>query len=909
MIEYYFSSWKELNQEIQSLKSMLSNEELYNLVQDELNLNYTKIKKIEEKIILLLIPEDSSNKYSCFLEIRAGTGGGEAALFVKDLFRMYVRFSEIQSWKTKIIHSSHSEYGGYKEIIIKICNKKAYLKLQFESGGHRVQRIPETESQGRVHTSTCTVAVMPEMSEFQLPKIKSSDLRIDTFRSSGAGGQHINTTDSAIRITHIPTNTVVECQDERSQHKNKSRAMSVLAARLQTNLLKNRKQNESQVRRNLLGTGDRSDRIRTYNFIQGRITDHRLNLTIYKLNEILEVLGISGGQDSTLTGKICQEAINDLKNNALNYQFIAVRLPYGVQYDEEDCKLAVKFINPDKLVTINIKSAVESSIMYLKKSGFDITDHLKGNEKSRERMKIQYSIAGATSGLVVGTCHASEAITGFFTKYGDSSSDIAPILHLNKRQGRKILQYLNCPQRLYLKPPSADLNEKYPGYPDESVLGISYDMIDDYLEETMPFEFIYALAQVKYAATKVNKELNLLDVNKADVILKAIKKILSGKYLSNFPLKIWQTGSGTQTNMNINEVIANIAIKKLGGNYGDYSIIHPNDHVNKSQSSNDVFPTAMHISAVVALKNSLLPNIRCLIDIFSEKSRKFDKIIKIGRTHLQDAVPLTLGQEISAWQYMLEKSVYHIKNAISHLSEIALGGTAVGTGLNAHKLYPKKTAEILSKLTQHKFITAPNKFESLSTCDALVYAHGTLKGLSASMMKIANDIRWLSSGPRCGIGELLIPENEPGSSIMPGKVNPTQCESMTMICCQVFGNDTAISIGGASGNFQLNVFRPMIIYNFLQSVRLLSDGILSFNKNCILGIKPNKEKINKFLKRSLMLVTALAPHIGYDKSAKIANLAHKKNITLKEACMQLGYLSKDQFNKLISLENMIEIKN
>lgn len=427
--------------------------------------------------------------------------------------------------------------------------------------------------------------------------------------------------------------------------------------------------------------------------------------------------------------------------------------------------------------------------------------------------------------------------------------------------------------------------------------------------EIFPYEFIHALAQVKYAATKVNKELNLLDTHKANAILKAIKKILLGKHLSSFPLKIWQTGSGTQTNMNMNEVIANVAIKILGGNYGDYSIIHPNDHVNKSQSSNDVFPTAMHISAVTALKNNLLPSIQSLIETFTEKSKKFDKIIKIGRTHLQDAVPLTLGQEISAWKYMLKKSVCHIQNTLLHLSEIALGGTAVGTGLNAPKSYSEKTAKILSKLTNHEFTTSPNKFESLSTCDALVHAHGALKGLSTSMMKIANDIRWLSSGPRCGIGELLIPENEPGSSIMPGKVNPTQCESMTMICCQVFGNDTAISIGGASGNFQLNVFRPMIIYNFLQSVRILSDGIASFNKNCIFGMQPNKEKIDKFLKRSLMLVTALTPHIGYDKSARIAKLAHKENITLKQACIKLGYLSENKFDKLICLKDMIKIYN
>ncbi|MDQ1237591.1 MAG: class II fumarate hydratase [Wigglesworthia glossinidia] len=423
--------------------------------------------------------------------------------------------------------------------------------------------------------------------------------------------------------------------------------------------------------------------------------------------------------------------------------------------------------------------------------------------------------------------------------------------------------------------------------------------------ETMPHEFIYALAQVKYAATQTNKELNLLDTKKANAILQAIEEILSGKHINSFPLKIWQTGSGTQTNMNINEVIANRAIKILGGNYGDYSIIHPNDHVNKSQSSNDVFPTSMHIAATIALKNRLLPNILNLVDIFSQKSIKFDKIIKIGRTHLQDAVPLTLGQEISAWKYMLQKNICHINDTISHLSEIALGGTAVGTGLNSHKLYPEKTANILSKLTGHNFVTSPNKFEALSTCDALVHAHGALKGLAVSLMKIANDIRWLSSGPRCGIGEIFIPENEPGSSIMPGKVNPTQCESITMICCQVFGNDTSIISGGSSGNFQLNVFRPMIIYNFLQSVRILSDGILSFNKNCAAGIRPNQKRIDKFLKKSLMLVTTLTPYIGYDKSSKIAKLAYKKNITLKEACMKLEYLSENEFEKLVCPKNMI----
>ncbi|BAC24487.1 fumC [Wigglesworthia glossinidia endosymbiont of Glossina brevipalpis] len=427
--------------------------------------------------------------------------------------------------------------------------------------------------------------------------------------------------------------------------------------------------------------------------------------------------------------------------------------------------------------------------------------------------------------------------------------------------------------------------------------------------EKMPYELIHALVQIKLVAAKVNKDLKLLEEKKADAIIKASEEILSGKYKDSFPLVIWQTGSGTQTNMNVNEVIANIAIKLLGGKYGDYSIIHPNDHVNKSQSSNDVFPTAMHISAVLSLKKNLLPNLIKLKKSFYDKSILFKDIIKIGRTHLQDATPLTLGQEVSSWYCMLKKNIKYIKNSILCISEIALGGTAVGTGLNAHEKYSLKASKLLSEINKHNFISSTNKFESLSTCDAIVKVHSTLKNLSISIMKISNDIRWLSSGPRCGIGELIIPENEPGSSIMPGKVNPTQCESISMICCQVIGNDSAIGIGGLSGNFQLNVFRPMIIYNFLQSVRILSDGIKSFNKKCVIGIKPNIKRIKKFLKESLMLVTSLTPHIGYDKSAKIAKLAHNENITLKEACLKLNYISESQFDILVRPENMIGNKN
>ncbi|GAB7199089.1 class II fumarate hydratase [Dickeya oryzae] len=386
----------------------------------------------------------------------------------------------------------------------------------------------------------------------------------------------------------------------------------------------------------------------------------------------------------------------------------------------------------------------------------------------------------------------------------------------------------------------------------------------------MPGALIMALAQTKRAAARVNMDLGLLADSKGDAIIQAADEVLNGQHVGEFPLAIWQTGSGTQTNMNMNEVLANRASEVLGGVRGNDRLVHPNDDVNKSQSSNDVFPTAMHVAAVTVLREHLIPELNVLQQTLADKATQFADIVKIGRTHLQDATPLTLGQEISGWVAMLSHNVRHIENSIPHLCELALGGTAVGTGLNTHPEYAVRVAAELATLTGHPFVSAPNKFEALATCDALVHAHGALKGLAASLMKIANDVRWLSSGPRCGIGEIAIPENEPGSSIMPGKVNPTQCEAMTMLCCQVMGNDVAVNLGGASGNFELNVFRPMVIHNFLQSVRLLADGMKSFNEHCAVGIEPNRERINQLLNESLMLVTALNPHIGYDKAAEIA---------------------------------------
>ena len=417
--------------------------------------------------------------------------------------------------------------------------------------------------------------------------------------------------------------------------------------------------------------------------------------------------------------------------------------------------------------------------------------------------------------------------------------------------------------------------------------------------ERQPLELIRALAQAKRASALVNESLGLLDLNKTAAIVKAADEVITGLHDQEFPLVVWQTGSGTQTNMNLNEVIANRASELLGGNRGEGRLVHPNDDVNRSQSSNDVYPTAMHIAAVDGIVHRLLPSLSLLRSTLANKAREFAEIVKIGRTHLQDATPLTLGQEISGWAAQLDHAERHICASLPHLYELALGGTAVGTGLNAPPGYAMRVADELSRHTGHPFVTAPNKFETLASVDALVHGHGALKGLAASLMKIANDVRWLASGPRCGIGELSIPENEPGSSIMPGKVNPTQSEAMTMLAAQVFGNDVAINFGGASGNFELNVFRPMVIHNFLQSVRLLADGMKSFNNHCAVGIEPNRERINELLEGSLMLVTALNPHIGYDKAAQIAKKAHKEGTSLREAALALGYLSAEEFDQWV----------
>lgn len=423
--------------------------------------------------------------------------------------------------------------------------------------------------------------------------------------------------------------------------------------------------------------------------------------------------------------------------------------------------------------------------------------------------------------------------------------------------------------------------------------------------EKMPDALIRALALTKRAAAKVNQDLHLLSDEKAGAIIAAADEVLAGKHPGEFPLAIWQTGSGTQSNMNMNEVLANRGSELLGGVRGMERKIHPNDDVNKSQSSNDVFPTAMHVAAVLAVNEHLIPQLKVLKQTLDQKAKAFADIVKIGRTHLQDATPLTLGQEFSGWVAMLEHNLKHLELSLPHLSELALGGTAVGTGLNTHPEYAVRVAKELAAITGQLFVTAPNKFEALATCDALVHSHGALKGLAASLMKIANDVRWLASGPRCGIGEIAIPENEPGSSIMPGKVNPTQCEAMTMLCCQVMGNDVAVNMGGASGNFELNVYRPMVIHNFLQSVRLLADGMESFNEHCAVGIEPNRERINQLLNESLMLVTALNTHIGYDKAAEIAKKAHKEGLTLKASALALGYLSEAEFDLWVRPEQMV----
>ena len=423
--------------------------------------------------------------------------------------------------------------------------------------------------------------------------------------------------------------------------------------------------------------------------------------------------------------------------------------------------------------------------------------------------------------------------------------------------------------------------------------------------EKMPVSLIQALALTKRAAAKVNQDLGLLTADKATAIINAADEVLAGKHPDEFPLAIWQTGAGTQSNMNMNEVLANRASELLGGVRGMERKVHPNDDVNKSQSSNDVFPTAMHVAAVIAIREQLIPQLNVLKATLNEKAQAFRDIVKIGRTHLQDATPLTLGQEISGWVAMLEHNLNHIEYSLPHLAELALGGTAVGTGLNTHPEYAVRVAEELANITGQPFVTAPNKFEALATCDALVHTHGALKGLAASLMKIANDVRWLASGPRCGIGEISIPENEPGSSIMPGKVNPTQCEAMTMLCCQVLGNDVAVNLGGASGNFELNVYRPMVIHNVLQSIRLLADGMESFNEHCAVGIEPNRERISQLLNESLMLVTALNTHIGYDKAAEIAKKAHKEGLTLKASALALGYLTEEDFDAWVRPEAMV----
>lgn len=423
--------------------------------------------------------------------------------------------------------------------------------------------------------------------------------------------------------------------------------------------------------------------------------------------------------------------------------------------------------------------------------------------------------------------------------------------------------------------------------------------------ELMDGEVIRALAMIKKAAAEYNEENKLLPDHKASAIKKAADEVIEGIHSAEFPLSVWQTGSGTQTNMNVNEVLANRASEILGGNRGEERLVHPNDEVNKGQSSNDVFPTAMNIAATEAIITTLIPSVEHLKNSFRKKAEDFKDIIKIGRTHLMDATPLSLGQEFSGYVSQLEHSLEHVHESLRHLKELAIGGTAVGTGLNSREGFDLRVVEILSSYTEIQFISAPNKFEALAANDAIVHAHSALKGLAASLFKIANDIRWLASGPRSGIGEILIPENEPGSSIMPGKVNPTQCEAMTMLCVQVMGNDSAITFAGASGNFELNVYKPLMIHNLLQSIRLLSDGCRSFEKFCVSGIKPNLKRIQENLDNSLMLVTALNPHIGYDKAAKIARKAHLEDKTLREAALELGFVTDEEFRNWVRPEDMI----
>ncbi len=422
--------------------------------------------------------------------------------------------------------------------------------------------------------------------------------------------------------------------------------------------------------------------------------------------------------------------------------------------------------------------------------------------------------------------------------------------------------------------------------------------------ERMPEPLLRALARVKLACAEVNQDLGLLDPTVASAISNAAEEVLAGLHPGAFPLSVWQTGSGTQTNMNMNEVLANRASELLGGERGEARRVHPNDDVNRGQSSNDVFPTAMHVAAVEIIVTTLLPAVRQLHKTLAHKSRTFNTIVKIGRTHLQDATPLTLGQEISGWVAQLEHAEREIQGSLSALEELAIGGTAVGTGLNTHQEFGSRVATHLSKQTGLLFRAAPNRFAALASHDAMVAAHGTFKTLAVALTKISNDVRWLASGPRCGLGEITIPENEPGSSMMPGKVNPTQCEAMTMVCAQVLGNDVAISIGGASGNFELNVFKPLIAHCFVQSARLLRDVIVSFDMHCARGLKPNRERIARMVNQSLMLVTALNPHIGYEKAAEIARHAHSNGLSLRESALALGYVSAEDFDQWVRPEKM-----
>lgn len=425
--------------------------------------------------------------------------------------------------------------------------------------------------------------------------------------------------------------------------------------------------------------------------------------------------------------------------------------------------------------------------------------------------------------------------------------------------------------------------------------------------ETMPEELIKAFAILKRSCAIVNNKLGKLSDKKAKVIVTAADEIIEGKHEGEFPLKIWQTGSGTQSNMNLNEVIANRG-NQLLAEQGASQKLHPNDDVNMGQSSNDTFPTAMHIATTNYVQTYLIPEIEKLKATLEEKSQAFMDIVKIGRTHLQDATPLTLGQEISGWVHMLERSLEFVKESSDKMKALAIGGTAVGTGINTHPEFGKLVSEEISKFTGIEFYSSENKFHALTSHDEVAYAHGALRALAADLMKIANDVRWLASGPRCGIGEITIPENEPGSSIMPGKVNPTQSEAITMIAVQVMGNDATIGFAASQGNFELNVFKPVILYNFLQSARLLADGIRSFNDHCAVGIEPNREVITKNLNESLMLVTALNPHIGYEKAAQIAKLAHKEGTTLKEAALKLGYLKSEEFDKYVNPADMVHPK-